>query len=111
MSDEPAPKPYGHLKLYALSARGLHRTNGAGGWQLVREFDPLTLSRVLGAAARMPTERIAYALWLLDSTLRNERDQYSERWAWELITESEGVPIVSTFNSSPRRRGRGSRRC
>jgi hypothetical protein len=107
VSDQPSPKPYGRLKLYALSSRGLHRTTGANGWQLVREFDPISLVRVLEAAERMPEERMGYVLWLLDSTLRNERDRYSERWAWELITESEGVPIVSTFNRPPRRRARG----
>lgn len=53
MSDVPPPKPYGPLKLYALSERGLHRTDGAGGWQLVRVFDPISLARVLSAADRM----------------------------------------------------------
>jgi hypothetical protein len=106
MSDLPTPKPYGLLRLYALSESGLHRTDGAGGWQLVREFDPISHARVLTAADRMPDERTAYVLWLLDTTVRNERDQHSERWAWELITESEGVPIVSTFNRPVRRRGR-----
>ena len=72
----------------------------------------LTIShaRVQLAAERMPDERTAYVLWLLDPTLRNERDQYSERWAWELITESEGTPIISTFHPSSSRRGRKSRR-
>jgi hypothetical protein len=98
------PKPCGRLKLYALHESGLHRTDGVGGWQLVREFDPISLTRVLSAADRMAEERIAYVLWLLDHTLRNERDQHSERWAWELITESEGTPIVSTFHPSTRRR-------
>ena len=106
MPNKPAPKPYGSLKLYALSALGLHRTTGDGSWQLVREFDPVSLARVLTAAERMPDERTAYVLWLLDPTVRNERDQHSERWAWELITESEGVAIVSTFNRPVRRRGR-----
>jgi hypothetical protein len=101
-------KSYGPLNLYALNTRGLYRTNGEGTWQLVREFDPISLTRVLSAADRMPDERIAYVLWLLDPTLRTERDQYSERWAWELITESEGVPIASTFHP-PTRRGRRSR--
>jgi hypothetical protein len=94
------------LKLYALSDCGLHRTDGDGSWQLVREFDPISHARVLTAAEQMPDERIAYVLWLLDPTLRNDRDQHSERWAWELITESEGVPIVNTFNPPVRRRGR-----
>ena len=112
MPDPPStPKPYGRLKLYALSASGLHRTTGDGdGWQLVREFDPISHARVQLAAERMPDERTAYVLWLLDPTLRNERDQYSERWAWELITESEGTAIVSTFSPPPSRRGRKSRR-
>lgn len=74
MPDQPPPKPYGRLKLYALSASGLHRTTGDGsGWQLVREFDPISHARVLTAAERMPDERTAYVLWLLDPTLRNER--------------------------------------
>jgi hypothetical protein len=98
------------LKLYALSGSGLHRTSGDGGWQLVREFDPISHARVLTAAERMPDERTAYVLWLLDPTLRNDRDQYSERWAWEQITESEGTPIVGTFNPPSARRGRKSRR-
>lgn len=109
MPGQPPLKPYGPLKLYALNMCGLHRTDGAGSWQLVREFDPISQARVLAAAERMPDERAAYVLWLLDPSVRNDRDQHSERWAWELITESEGTPIVGTF-SPPRRRSRKSRR-
>jgi hypothetical protein len=43
--------------------------------QLVREFDPISMARMLTAAVRMPDELIAYVLWLLDTTLRNDRDQ------------------------------------
>jgi hypothetical protein len=96
MHDQPPPKPYGPLKLYALNMCGLHRTDGAGSWQLVREFDPISHARVLAAAERMPDERAAYVL-------------HSERWAWELITESEGTPIIGTFSPSRRRRGKSRR--
>lgn len=106
MASEPDPKPYGRLKLYALSPLGLHRTTDDGAWQLVREFDPISLARVLRASGCMADERFAYVLWLLDPALRTERDQYSERWAWELITESEGTAIVGTFNPRPTRRSR-----
>lgn len=68
-------------------------------WQLVREFDPTSHARVLTAAERMQDERTAYVLWLLDPSVRNDRDQYSGRWAWEQITESEGTPIVGNVQS------------
>lgn len=106
--------PYGPLRLYGLSSRGLHRVgirrakedrwSDDPSWQLVREFDPMTLARVQAAAARMNPDRAGYTLWLLDRSVRTARDQRSERWAWELIIESEGTPIESTFHQQHRRR-------
>jgi hypothetical protein len=113
MSDhEIALKIYGPFRLYALGDRGLYRTrSGEGsGWQLVREFDPLNLARIRAAAERMPDERVGYALWLLDASVRTERDRHSESWGWELILEAEGAPIVRTFNQEPKLRTSKPRR-
>jgi len=62
---------------------------------LVSELDPISHARVLTAAERMPDERAAYVVWLLDPMVRTDRDKHSS--------------VAQNYQSSPQKFGQRSK--
>jgi hypothetical protein len=77
---------YGH---YALRDREILFRLPDGSWKVVRELDEAEAGRLARACQKLPEKRATYLLALLDPGRRTPGDP-AERWAWEIVGETEG---------------------